>query len=149
MKKYLLIISCSKTKHKLNRIIAIDLYNGMYYKVLRKNFNLKDTNNNLDILILSGKYGLINSNDIIDYYDEVMTPKRAKELQNQVITKLKQELKNNNYDEIFITMGKTYELALGDEGKEILKKQGAIIGNGMIGERLSQLKNWLISITKQ
>ena len=78
-----------------------------------------------------------------------MTPKRAKELQNQVITKLKQELKNNNYDEIFITMGKTYELAIGDEGKEILKKQGAIIGNGMIGERLSQLKNWLISITKQ
>ena len=147
-KKYLLILSCSKTKKNIDRAPAIELYDGMYYRVLRKNFNLKD-NNNLDILILSGKYGLINSNDIIDYYDEVMTPKRAKELQNQVITKLKQELKNNNYDEIFITMGKTYELALGDEGKEILKKQGAIIGNGMIGERLSQLKNWLISITKQ
>ncbi|ABR55823.1 DUF6884 domain-containing protein [Methanococcus aeolicus] len=149
MKNYLLILSCSKTKHHKYNIPAIDLYNGMYYKVLRKNFNLKENNNNnLNILILSAKYGLINSNHIIDYYDEVMTPKRAKELQNQVITKLKQELKNNNYDEIFITMGKTYELALGDRGKEILKNNNAIIGHGMIGERLSQLKNWLISINK-
>jgi len=145
MKKYLLIISCSKTKHKLNRIIAIDLYNGMYYKVLRKNFNLKD-NKNLDILILSAKYGLIDSNEIIDYYDQVMTSKRAEELKDGVKLKLKEVLNNNNYDEIFITMGKTYKEAFDGECRELLQKYNTHWIEGMIGERLQQLKKWLISI---
>ena len=39
MGKYLLILSCSKTKKNIDRAPAIELYDGMYYKVLRKNFN--------------------------------------------------------------------------------------------------------------
>jgi hypothetical protein len=44
-KKYLLILSCSKTKKNINGAPAIELYDGMYYRVLRKNFNLKDNKN--------------------------------------------------------------------------------------------------------
>lgn len=61
-KKYLLILSCSKTKKNIDRTPAIELYDGMYYKVLKKNY---PTNANLDILILSAKYGLIESNELI------------------------------------------------------------------------------------
>ncbi|WP_421077643.1 peroxide stress protein YaaA [Methanothermococcus sp. Ax23] len=144
-KKYLLILSCSKTKKNIDRAPAIELYDGMYYRVLRKNFNLKD-NKNLDILILSAKYGLIDSNEIIDYYDQLMTSKRAEELKDSVKSKLKEVLKNNNYDEIFITMGATYEKAFDSECRELLQKYNTHWIEGMIGERLQQLKKWLISI---
>jgi cytoplasmic iron level regulating protein YaaA (DUF328/UPF0246 family) len=144
-KKYLLILSCSKTKKNIDRAPAIELYDGMYYRVLRKNFNLKD-NKNLDILILSAKYGLIDSNEIIDYYDQVMTSKRAEELKDGVKLKLKEVLNNNNYDEIFITMGKTYKEAFDGECRELLQKYNTHWIEGMIGERLQQLKKWLISI---
>ena len=60
--------------------------------------------------------------------------------------KLKEVLNNNNYDEIFITMGKTYKEAFDGECRELLQKYNTHWIEGMIGERLQQLKKWLISI---
>jgi len=112
-KKYLLILSCSKIKKKSSNIPAIDLYDGPFYRVIRKN-----KPKNLDIMILSAKYGLIRHDEKISHYEQIMTPNRARELASNVSAKLKKELKKD-YDYIAINLGKTYTLAL-EKSKEVL-----------------------------
>jgi predicted RNA-binding protein len=142
-KKYLIILPCSKRKKPISKAPAIELYDGPFYRVLRKNMP-----NNLDILILSAKYGLIRQNDTISNYDQKMTIERAKELANEIEIKLINALKNNNYKEVFVNLGKTYMLAL-ERGKRVLNKQNVYWATGEIGERLHQLKNWLNKINRE
>ena len=139
-KKHLLILPCSKVKKQLTGVQAIELYDGPFYKVLRKNYP-----NNLNVLILSAKYGLISSDKIISYYDQIMTINRAEELSSEIKVKLEYTVRNECYDEIFISLGKTYMFAI-DESKNFLDKYNVYWGYGQIGERLHQLKEWTIKI---
>ncbi len=136
-KKYLLILPCSKQKKELYGTSALELYDGPFYRVVRKN-----QPQNLDILILSAKYGLIRSDNLISHYDQIMTPKRAEELANEIMMKLERTFRNEDYDEVFINLGKNYMLAL-DGSKNILDEHNVNWANGQIGERLHQLKTWL------
>ncbi|MCX9089772.1 MAG: hypothetical protein OIN90_19675 [Candidatus Methanoperedens sp.] len=138
--KYLLILPCSKQKKKLYGACALELYDGPSYRIVRKN-----QPKNLDILILSAKYGLINSDNLISHYDQIMTPNRAEELANEIMVKLERTFRNEDYDEVFINLGKKYMLAL-DESKNILDEHNVNWANGQIGERLHQLKIWLSAI---
>ena len=138
--KYLLIVSCSKRKKNLNgEVEAAQLYDGPVYRMLR---NRKPEN--VDVLILSAKYGLIGSSSLISYYDQLMTPERARGLVKEVAEKLSGVFSKNNYKEVFINLGKTYLLAL-DDSMSVLANENICWGKGPIGKRLSQLKNWLIS----
>jgi len=140
-KNYLVILPCSKLKNKLDNVPAIDLYNGQFYKLIRK-FVIP----NLDIIIISAKYGLIKSNTIISYYDQKMSKKRASELSISIKPKLEEVLSEKYYDAIFVNLGKIYEISLKDSEK-ILKNYNVIRANGQIGERLHQLKHWLLNIS--
>jgi len=80
-KKYLLILPCSKRKKPVSKAQALELYDGPFYRVVRK-----AKPQNLDILILSAKYGLISSNESISYYDQMMTAERAEELASEIIS---------------------------------------------------------------
>jgi len=135
-KKYLLLLPCSKTKKPLLEAPAIEVYDGPFYRVIKKN-----RPKNLDIEILSAKYGLINSKDIISYYDQIMTIERAEELSSSIKIKLEKIL-TENYAEVFINLGKTYILAL-EKSKDMLDEYDIRWGHGQIGERLHQLKNWV------
>ena len=135
-KKYLLILPCSKRKKRASNISAIELYDGPFYRLVRKN-----KPENLDILILSAKYGLIRCDEKISYYEHKMTAKRAEELKNDVNIKLEESLKNNHYKSIFINLGRLYMLALGS--KKIFNRYNVYWAEGQIGERLHHLKSWL------
>ncbi len=139
-KKFLLILPCSKQKKELYGVRALELYDGPFYRVIRKN-----KPKNLDILILSAKYGLISSEDSISYYDQIMTNERAEELSNKIILRLDEKLKDKCYNNIFINLGKTYMLAL-KGSKSVLDEYNVYHASGQIGERLHQLKNWLTTI---
>ena len=147
MAKYLLILPCGKYKENVNNVRAVDLYTGPFYRVLRRRYDLQ--NKDLDILILSAKYGLLESNEIVSYYDQMMNKKRAAELQDQVYNKLKSYLADKSYEEIFINMGKIYELAINDESRELLNSFNTTWIKGEIGERCQQLKDWLIQLSNE
>lgn len=135
-KTRLLILPCSKRKKQLNNVCSINLYDGPFYRILRK-YSL----NNIDLMILSAKYGLISSNDLISYYDQKMTRNRAEEMAGEIASKIEKVVDDNNYDEIFINLGKNYMAALKES--KILSSANAIVASGEIGERLHQLKTWL------
>lgn len=139
----LLIISCSKTKRKLTEGTALEVYDGPFYKVLRKNFP-----DNLDVLILSAKYGLIEHTKRISPYNVKMTMKKAKNFRADSTSKLLDVLLKNNYSDIFVEMGNTYRKAI---DFEILQqsRQNLNFDYGPIGVRLHNLKKWLTLVKEQ
>ena len=138
-RRRLLIVSCSKTKQKLENAPALEVYNGPVYKILRKNLMP-----NLDILIISAKYGLIKQDQLISYYDLQMTENIAESFRSELTANLSKIIINNSYREIFIELGKTYQKSI-DFKKLEFNNQNLILDTGTIGRRLHNLKKWLES----
>ena len=138
--KKLLLISCSATKKNLINKPALQVYDGPSYKILRK-YNPP----NLDILILSAKYGLIDADQKISTYEQKMTESIAKHMQAYTTVKLTEILNTNEYNEIHVNLGKTYIMAI-DFENPMFKDFNIYFNNGPIGVRLHNLKTWLNSL---
>jgi len=139
-KRYLLILPCSKRKRDVKTAKAIDLYDGPFYRTLRKH-----RPPNLDILIVSAKYGLIRVDDVISPYDQRMTEDRAKELSKTVNSEIKRMIRSHSYEGIMVNLGAIYMAVLNDMKYE-LDQPNVTYAHGMIGERTSQLRSWLTQI---
>lgn len=150
MKKYLLIISCSGSKRKTPELIpANQRYTGTNYKVIhkaiREGYFPKDS---LDIVIISAKLGFLEWDDEIENYEQEMTKQQAKALRSSIQEDLKSFLDDKDYDKVLINLGATYNLTL--EGFDWNKYFSEHIeARGRIGEKLSQLKAWLIDLHRK
>lgn len=146
--RHLLIISCSKNKIQEAKAKALELYDGPYYKIIRKMMREGTFPRNLDVFILSAKYGLIESSETIELYDLKMTKERAKELHKQTIGTIKEKLWQTNYHSVYVNLGETYMLAI--SGIENVIPQGTqlIMGKGEIGERMSDMKRWITTLLR-
>ena len=143
MNNYLLIISCSQRKiQSPETLAAIDRYDGPTYQTLRKLRHEGYTPENLDILIISAKYGLLPCQQPVDEYDQKMTLERADALRPEVQSKLKSFIhtKRGGYDQVFINLGKTYRRTLEGFHWGLLPTLEA---SGGIGQKTSQMRTWL------
>lgn len=149
MVKHLLVISCSERKNKSQGAIpAIERYTGAWYGVINKLKRESRYPLNLNIVIISAKYGFLEPDDLIEDYDLRMTEKRAKELNHGIISKFKTLLEGNHYNTIFINLGKDYLPAI-DGLEDLIPRNSRIIyAKGRLGERKSQLKEFIVSIEK-
>ncbi len=57
--------------------------------------------------------------------------------------KLRRQISNKKYENIFINVGNDYKLAMDGFDKNMPKNTKLIYADGKIGERLSQMKKWL------
>lgn len=131
----LLLIGCSERKLRAPEtpIPAIERYDGVLFRVLRKNPTP------VSIFIVSAEFGLIPSDTLIPFYDRRMSTRRATELRPHISAALSSVLQTD-WDDIFVSLGKTYAIALGSS----LNHTGAVMGSGGIGRRAAQLKRWLL-----
>lgn len=87
MKKILVIAGCSQKK-SLNPACAIDLNQGQLFKGIKK----LAFQNQFDLKILSGKYGLLEPDQIIEPYNQRIKTRadifRVRELINPKITQI-------------------------------------------------------------
>lgn len=145
MKKYLLVISCSNKKRRNSGLLpAIERYTGAWYGVINKLRRLDKLPQNLDIVIISAKYGFLGSSELIEYYDVRMTKDRAEELNPTILQKFKSFLSDKRYEAVFINLGKDYMPAI--EGVEHIVPQDSIYyARGRVGERKSQMRKWILS----
>ena len=143
---HLLILSCSNRKiATAGEIPAIDRYDGGAYRVIRKARREGNFPDNLDIYILSAKFGLIHANHPIPDYDLRMTKTRAIELQNQVYKTVASDLSHQKYESIYVDLGGDYLPAI--EGCiPLINTNQMLHAQGRIGERLRALKLWLYAI---
>lgn len=133
----LLIIPCSKIKKPQSDICALDLYDGPFYRLIRK-YHPKS----FEILILSAKYGIIKSDEIISYYDQKMTKERANELNDTIHFFLSRYLVENQFENVYINLGKLYFAAL-EPSMKLFYNMDVHQASGGIGLRLHQLKKWI------
>jgi hypothetical protein len=99
MHKDLLIISCSGRKRR-DRGPAIDLYDGNLFRMLRK------YQPNIDLRILSAKYGLIPPEEIIETYDISLKQVDAAKLGEEIAENLAASFWD--HPTIYVEMGKPY-----------------------------------------
>ena len=137
--KYLLIVNCTKPKVcSAGTMPAFDRYK---FKGLKKAKREGYYPANLDLLILSAKYGLITADTPIENYDLRMTEHRARELQESVSNELDRHLQQNDYQEIFVNLAKEYKIAI-QQSQEILNQSERVI-YAQDKRKNSDIKRWI------
>jgi len=105
-KKILIIVGCSQKKLP-HPAPAIDLNQGQLFKSVKK----VALQNQFDLKILSGKYGLLNPDEIIEPYNQkIKTKADVKRIQDLIKSKIVHIWRK--YDIILTIMGKKYQEVL-------------------------------------
>lgn len=149
--QHLLLIGCSSIKrHDPFAIQALERYVGTTYKVIKKARREGYWPQQTEIFIISAKYGLISEYTLIEDYDQKMSKDRALELQSEISQALDTLLREKEYKQIFVNMGKIYTQSVASSSEFFkARREGRLQeATGGIGERLQQTKAWLIDVTR-
>lgn len=143
----LLVQSCSATKNQvMEPTRALDVYDGYFFRIIKKAKREGAFESDVDICILSAKYGLIDAEEAITTYDRRMTPSRAEELRDSVTDSIRKRVKEEKYGEVVLNLGKDYLGAVGDLPEHSDVDTLKIRGDG-IGQKGKQLKRFVRSDT--
>jgi len=140
----IVIISCSGKKKCFPKAApALEVYDGPYYKTIRKLKKEGQLSDDVKILIISAKYGLLALSDPIEMYDEKISQKSATELNSTILVKLANEI-SEQCEELVINLGKDYLPAI--EGIDKVLPHTCKIKriDGTIIQRRQKLKEYLI-----
>lgn len=142
--RYLLIVACSQRKRPdPGPMPAIERYDGVNFRVIAKAKREGYWPDSLDLLIVSAKYGLLRPDTLIEAYDQRMTRERAKQLQAQISAGLDDYLLGAYYDQVFVNLGKVYEITLQASSEFRMLNHRVVHAHGGIGEKMSHMKKWL------
>jgi cytoplasmic iron level regulating protein YaaA (DUF328/UPF0246 family) len=139
-------MSCSKRKRLEPGLMpALDRYDGVHFRVVRK--SLRELHlGALDVLILSARFGLLEATSPIPCYEEPMTTGRARQLRSSVGHRIDQQLRERAYGRIFVNLGREYLSAVASSEELPRVGEAAVFAAGRIGERMAQLKSWLLDL---
>jgi hypothetical protein len=128
-KRTAIITSCT-AKKLVPKGKAIEMYHNTFYNIYRRWTNYGESN--LDLFILSGKYGLIRENDEIEAYNTYMDISNFSNKQlDEIYTKIKYIsvlydnviiALSNNYKKVIKSCDKLFEL---EKVKEVVIKKPA------------------------
>jgi len=141
--RHLLLLGCSGRKRAAkDKLPALDLYDGVNFRLLRKFLKECSWPPGLSIKIVSAKYGLIDAIDRIETYDQRLDKATARGKNTDVLKALK---RTGKFASVFINLGKDYLPAV--EGIDCLFGANSIVyADGGIGLRMRQMKEWLYGI---
>ncbi len=141
----LLVQSCSATKNQVTEPTrALDVYDGYFFRILKKAIREESLRRDVDICILSAKYGLIDAEDAITTYDRRMTTARAKELRESVTDEIHKRVEKKGYNEIVLNLGEEYLRAVENLSEQNDVDVSTIEGKG-IGSKGKKLKQFVRS----
>lgn len=138
----LLVQSCSATKEPADTPVqALDLYDGYFFRIIKKAVRANRFQPGLDIIIISAKYGVVEPDDEISYYDQRMDTERARELNDEIIDTIASKITEYGYEKVWINLGKDYLPAVAGIEDAIDVPVAHIEGSGigMKGKRLKHL----------
>lgn len=139
----IVITACSRRKTTCDdNIPAIERYDGPSFRLLRK--YLRHSEHNVDIYILSAKFGLISYLTEIPFYEQALYTAHIGDLMKLVTTQANQIFSHTSKsNEVFVNLGKAYLHAFEPALKEIRTKDSLVLATGPSGRRLSELHDWL------
>lgn len=125
-------------------IPALERYHGIAIGVIRKLKEQGKLPKDLEILIVSAEFGLIDPEEEIPYVDQIMTNESAKELQESFLEKLKSKFGRVKYSEIFVNLGAMYAQSI--KGFEKIVDAQVTYASGTLGKRAKQMKQWILEV---
>jgi len=125
---------------------AIDVYNGVFFQVIKKMMREKNFPNCVDVAIISGKYGFLWPNSAIDHYDLKMDSVISRKLRSELSRTLHEAIVGGGYDEIFVNLGKQYLEAIDEDYQQTNSECKWVKASGGTGQRQRQMKDWLLKI---
>jgi len=120
---------------------ALDLYDGYFFRIIKKSLRANRFQPGLDIIIISAEHGIVEPDEEIGYYDRRMGTERAEELNGDVVTAVARKVDENKYDNIWINLGKDYLPAVDgvEDAVDVPVRYIEGGGIGMKGKRLKHL----------
>ena len=112
---------------------AIQVYDGPAYKILR---SYLDVQNDVDVYIISAKYGVIRGIDIIEPYDELMSDEKRDMYRTKYADMFKAMIPKYR-DVFFLKMGDRYDILPTNISNVKIPDKGPI------GVMLSSYRRWL------
>lgn len=141
----LLLLSCSKAKRQsTGKVAALDLYDGPSFRVLRRFLSTAECKTNLDVIILSARYGFITPQKRIAAYDVRMAPGGGP-TPNKLRAQLSAFTTGKYYSEVFLNLGADYLSRLPDLETVLEGSPAILTAQGRIGEKLHGMKQWLFN----
>ena len=141
----LLVQSCSATKNQVSTPTrAIEVYDGYFFKIIKKAKKEGEFRSDLDICILSAEHGIIDPEDEIRTYDRRMTTERAAELCEPVSSEIRSRIETSDYETVFLNVGNVYRKAITGLSEDESVHVKSIEGDG-IGFKGRQLKSLIRS----
>jgi len=137
---HLLLLGCSDRKRDVKgQLPALDLYDGVNFRVLRSFLHERSWPPGLCIKILSAKYGLLDATELIETYDQRLDEATAREKNREVLKALDALDRPSS---IFVNLGLDYLPAI--KGiEDLFEKQRIIHAEGGIGSKMAHMKRWL------
>jgi hypothetical protein len=150
MPRRLLILTCSARKRDdAGMLPAQERYDGPLWQVFRSVAREQPLFvGDVDVQVLSAAYGLIPATEEIPFYDQSMTEERAQELHDDTVQRFRELLESGVYDRCCFGLSQLYLRAL--TGWESVTPAGVdvTVADGPMGEKLSQVKGWLLGEVK-
>lgn len=141
----LLVQSCSATKESVDTPVpALDLYDGYFFRIIKKALRTDRFQPELDIIIMSAEHGVVEPDEEIGFYDRRMDTERANELNDDVVSAIASKVTEYKYDRVWINLGKDYLPAVDGLESAVDVPVSYIEGSG-IGMKGKQLKHLVSS----
>jgi hypothetical protein len=136
----LLLLGCSSRKRDIKgKLPALELYDGVNFRVLRKFLNSRGWPPGLCIKILSAKHGLIDAVKLIENYNQRLDIASARKKNKQTLQRLR---KTGKFESVFVNLGQDYLPAI--HGIDSLfGKERVVCPEGGIGRKMARMKRWL------
>lgn len=140
----LLVLACSARKSaEVRRGPAWEVYDGRVYQVLKKLLRDRPAwEDVVEILIVSARHGVIDSQQTIGTYDERLTPDRSAVLSGRTAGQIRQLVAGRGYHDAHTNLGRAYRAAVPDLAA-ILSPLAIEWASGGIGARNAQTRAWV------
>jgi hypothetical protein len=139
---HLLILGCSQRKRAVTgKHPALDLYDGVNFRVLRTFLNEHGWPPGLCIKVLSAKHGLIDATALIETYDQRLDEASARQLNRATF---KQLARFGKFASVFVNLGSEYLPAI--HGIDWLFPGKVVYAQGGIGIKMAEMKKWLLGV---
>ena len=145
----LLVMSCSARKSKATGLLpAFQRYTGPSYSIVKKASSSLPAEEAFQtkIAIISAKYGYLDFNTPIPYYDLMMTETLAKMHRSKAVQSLSQFVDDFDFKEIFLFLSPVYAQAVMPMAEWTDGIPYCFVKGGM-GYRNQFLKNWFLGLT--
>jgi hypothetical protein len=144
----ILLLSCSSRKDPRPGLLPAETrYTGVFFRVVSKARRESYWPSDLELAIISARYGFLTASSPIEWYDQKLNRARALELREEVGRTLDAFLRQICCQEVFVAMGALYRLSLScSQELRRLDREGCVgwaRGSGT-GVMLQQTRTWLL-----